>query len=356
MEKKYNKGEWSEFYTFVKILADGRLNASRGNLEFIPGAYLDVYAVNRNEALSTPHQYTIKENEIAVTDSAGNILKIIPRESLKHSINKIFATIIGGEGNFRNKHAEKLMEYLNCKHPSIGSKDKKDISLDIKDRLTDQRKIQGFSIKSKLGSPATLLNASLNTNFIYEIESDNFKIDEVNSLPSIKERLKSLDDLGVGIQFKKISGPVFESNLRHIDSNFPEIMAEALLIYYRREATKIINVVEKLSGKTKLTDTTKLSIDHYKSEFKRFLESVALRMSSSSPWDGGRGDWGGYLILRADGEIACLHILHQEEFWNYLFENTKFEQGSRTKHRFGKIYKEADKIYIKLNLQIRFLK
>jgi len=356
MEKKYNKGEWSEFYTFVKILADGRLNASRENLEFIPGAYLDVYFVNRNEAKGALNKYVINKNEIAVTDAEGDILKIVSRRSLKGSVNEIFATIINGAGNFRNLPAEKLMEDLNCNHPSIGSKDKKDISLDIKDRLTDCRKMQGFSIKSKLGSPATLLNASLNTNFIYEIEGGDFKIDEINDKHSIGDRLKSIECSGAKIRFDKISGSVFENNLRHIDSNFPEIMAEALAVYYRKEAVKIVDVVEKLSDKSKLTNATKLNIGHYKSEFKRFLESVALGMSSSSPWDGGRGDWGGYLILRTDGEIACLHILYQEEFWNYLFENTKFEQGSRTKHKFGKIYQEAGKKYIKLNLQIRFLK
>jgi type II restriction enzyme len=302
------------------------------------------------------HKYEIKKNEIAIIDATGNILKTVSRKLLKESVKEIFDKIVGGKGNFRIIPAEKLMANLNCKHPTVGARDKKDISLDIKDRLTEQRKTQGFSIKSKLGSPATLLNASQNTNFIYEIEGDNFKISDINKMPSIGERLKAIENSKGKIQFKKISGSVFENNLRHIDSGFPEIMAEALLIYYKRDATKIFDVVEKLGAKTELITTTRLNLGHFKSEFKRFLESVAFGMSSSSAWDGGRGDWGGYLIVKTDGEIACLHILYQEEFWNYLFKNTKFEQASRTRHGFGKIYEEKMKRYIKLNLQIRFLK
>ena len=31
-----NKGEWSEIYVFLKLLADGRLNAADANLNAIP--------------------------------------------------------------------------------------------------------------------------------------------------------------------------------------------------------------------------------------------------------------------------------------------------------------------------------
>lgn len=40
----------------------------------------------------------------------------------------------------------------------------------------------------------------------------------------------------------------------------------------------------------------------------------------------------------------------------YLFNNTKFDTPSTTRHEFGEVYKVKDSYLIKLNLQIRFTK
>jgi len=38
-----------------------------------------------------------------------------------------------------------------------------------------------------------------------------------------------------------------------------------------------------------------------------------------------------------------------------LLEQTKLETASTSKHNFGKLYKENGDLFIKLNLQIRFI-
>jgi len=63
---------------------------------------------------------------------------------------------------------------------------------------------------------------------------------------------------------------------------------------------------------------------------------------------------GGYIIVKDDGEILAYHLYDRNSFENYLLENTKLETASTSRHKFGKIYKENEKIFIKLNLQIRF--
>ena len=52
----------------------------------------------------------------------------------------------------------------------------------------------------------------------------------------------------------------------------------------------------------------------------------------------------------------CYHLFNRNEFENYLVKNTKFETASTSRHQFGSIYKENGKYYLKLNLQIRFIK
>ncbi|MGL5893993.1 MAG: HpaII family restriction endonuclease [Bacteroidales bacterium] len=39
----------------------------------------------------------------------------------------------------------------------------------------------------------------------------------------------------------------------------------------------------------------------------------------------------------------------------YLFNNTKLETPSTSRHDFGTIYKEEDDYFLKLNLQVRFI-
>ncbi|OIR23956.1 HpaII family restriction endonuclease [Bathymodiolus thermophilus thioautotrophic gill symbiont] len=40
----------------------------------------------------------------------------------------------------------------------------------------------------------------------------------------------------------------------------------------------------------------------------------------------------------------------------YLYENTKFESASSSRHNYGKIYQQEGEMYFNLNLQIRFIK
>lgn len=47
-------------------------------------------------------------------------------------------------------------------------------------------------------------------------------------------------------------------------------------------------------------------------------------------------------------------IYNRDYFEKYLLDNTKLERGSTGKHSFASLYKEDKKMYINLNLQVRF--
>ena len=44
-----NKGEWSEIYVFLKLLATGRLNAADENLDAIANAYYPIIKILREQ-------------------------------------------------------------------------------------------------------------------------------------------------------------------------------------------------------------------------------------------------------------------------------------------------------------------
>ena len=45
---------------------------------------------------------------------------------------------------------------------------------------------------------------------------------------------------------------------------------------------------------------------------------------------------------------------NRDYFEKYLLDNTKLERGSTSRHGFASLYKEDGKIYMNLNLQVRF--
>ena len=77
-------------------------------------------------------------------------------------------------------------------------------------------------------------------------------------------------------------------------------------------------------------------------------------MMPSKVWDGVYDATGGYLIVKENGDVLCYHIYNKNKFEDYLFNNTRLETASSTRHEFGSIYKQDGLYYFKLNLQIRF--
>ena len=112
--------------------------------------------------------------------------------------------------------------------------------------------------------------------------------------------------------------------------------------------TEIINKTNPLNYDNQFAHT------FYEYKIKRFLTDVALGMTPSKVWNGIYDATGGYLIVKENGDVLCYHIYNRNQFEDYLFQNTKLETASSSRHEFGKIYTKNGKAYFKLNLQIRF--
>jgi type II restriction enzyme len=46
---KYNKGEWSEAYAFIKLLGDGKVHGADENLNIIEEEYYPILKILKNE-------------------------------------------------------------------------------------------------------------------------------------------------------------------------------------------------------------------------------------------------------------------------------------------------------------------
>lgn len=135
----------------------------------------------------------------------------------------------------------------------------------------------------------------------------------------------------------------------------PNILAEVIKQFFTSNLSKISVLTEKISLMNPLGYDTQFLHSFYEYKIKRFLTDVAFGMMPSKVWGGLYDATGGYLIIKEDGEILCYHIYNRNKFEDYLFHNTKLETASSNRHQFGKIYSKEDNLYLKLNLQIRFI-
>ena len=354
-----NKGEWSEFYVFLKLLGDGILYAADSNLNKIDNLFYPLVEIIRKENENIKH-YKKQDLKINVIGSDGNIIATIPITKFREKADILLDTLKKSNKTFSVPEIESFMNYINCQKVKADSLDKSDITLVLHDCNTYRNETFGFSIKSKLGSPSTLLNSGKSTNFIYKIQGNlsNDKIIEINNINTkskIRDRLKKLQDFDYTLNYTKMENDNFKANLQMIDCSFPLIMSEYLIQYYLGNES----LISELTSKVRSINPCNLDISlphlYYEHKIKTFLIDIALGMTPASIWNGNYQATGGYIIVKENGEVLCYHIYNHNEFKEYLFKNTKFDTPSTSRYDFGTIYKENGSNYIKLNLQIRFI-
>lgn len=354
-----NKGEWSEFYAFIKLLVDKKIIGADQDLEKIEAIFFPILKIIREES-EGKLEYELQQGEkVKILHSNGETA-IVDTSDLKTKVAEIFNEIKEKSQTFSIPLAEELFDRFAVKTLNAGNARKEDLILKVHDHTIGRDHEIGFSIKSKLGSPATLLNASGATNFTYKITGlDTRKVKKINAIDTkskIRDRLSAIRKAGGTFAFYGVESEIFERNLRKIDTIMPEIMAEVLLAYFSDKGATFTELLQHLHDEEVQILTFKLTTEDYEYKIKSLLNNAALGMVPASPWDGTLRAHGGVIIVREDGEIVCYHLYNAEAFRNYLFNNTRMESPSATRHGYGSVYEENGGLFIKLNLQIRFIK
>lgn len=362
IERKANKGEWSELYAFLKILELRQLPAADKHLDPIEGKFFVFQKVIRAEKDSDVKVYDIsKQNsEVIITNEDGSKIKRVQTGDFAQKTQKILDKIANGDSaSFEISEANELMDKLLCTKIKAGNDKKADIVAVIHDRISETTPMLGFSVKSMVGGASTLLNAGKTTNFIFEVVDFTGNKATVNSIKTrtkIRDRLAAIENSGGKLKFINVSNSAFASNLRNIDTAFPRFLAQMLLDFFHGLESSVAGLVTHLSRNDEFGREFGLSTSGYELKIKNFLDSVALGMVPSVEWDGFTKAHGGYIVVKHNGDLVCYHLYNRDEFRSYLYENTKFETASSSRHEYGKLYEKDGKLYFNLNLQIRFLK
>ena len=353
-----NKGEWSEAYVLLRLLAQGKMYAADDNLEQINDMYFPILKILREEIENRKYEYAVnaQDRKIDIYYN-GQLVQSHSQEQFCTEADYLYDKIVeGGNRAFAIEKTEEFLKDIGCERLAAPSSDKTDISMQIYDINTGYSPVCGFSIKSEIGNPPTLINATGATNFIYEVEGlSDEQIDSINAIDTrtkIKDRMERIFNEASSVKFVKVSSDVFSNNLMLIDSRLHEIVAASLVCHYKDGYTTCRDVVNALEQANSLSFPVS---GFYTYKFKELLCCAALGMTPATAWDGHDEANGGYIVVTSKGNVLAYHIYNRDFFKEYLMNNTKYERASTSRHGYASLYKENGKTYIKLNLQIRFI-
>lgn len=353
-----NKGEWSEAYALIKLLSDGKLFLGDKDFEKVKGVFYSILKILKHENNKTL-QFTYSDQNIVV--EVEGMRHTIPLMEFKRMTLICLDAIKSSKGSFAIPDISNFFKSFNGSESAAGSNVKQDLTIQIEDPNTFLSPALGFSIKSQLGQSSTLFNASGVTNITYRLlgrDLTQAEIDDVNGTKYYSDKLNKIKEYGCEIIFDGIENEVFRTNLQTIDTYFEKILAEITLSYYKNylpEKNTLVNFTDEVLLKNPLNYNTLLNPSIYTMMVKKFLVDFALGMRPGTVWQRVYEATGGYLVVRTDGEVLCYHFYFTQQFEDYLFNNTKLETPSASKHGFGKIYTQNNCQKIKLNPQVRFI-
>lgn len=354
-----NIGEWSELYTLFKLLAEGKLYAADKDTNKIPDIYYDVLKAIRSQK-DGKWEYA-RNGEIKVINAeTGSVVCSVPIRTFVEQTDALLSAMKSSgkkDGAFDVPSVGSFAESIKCTTLKAKSQDKADIHLMVHDIMSGRDDTFGFSIKSQLGSPSTLFNASGATNFTYKIEGHRLSDNEIAAFESykrFKDKFDYLASLGSDIRFIKTDNDILDFNLKMVMTEMPALFAEMVKLYYQGNANSISELADLSTGSGILSTINNGVLIRHK--VKELLTNIALGMVPNTMWTGDYEATGGYIIVKDDGDVVCYHIYNHNAFKNYLYNNTRFDTPSKTKHGFGRIYADNGEQFIKLNVQIRFVK
>lgn len=380
--QKFNIGEWSEAYVFLDLLAVGQMNAQP-----LPGhetdAVLKIISVMKTDSNGNRYEFRRNNDSVRCFKNEEQYKSIAISDFSR--IEKIcFYKLKEG-----NKEIPEVQDfYTNVLQLDISilkskADNKDDIILKVENSVDNSIYTEGFSIKSKIGSNATLFNCGSGSNLVYTLEGIDESIKQkINSIVGNKDsidlpaRLNFIRDNNIPMNFEnskcvksskegyggiKIDGNYFAWNLDLLDWRILLVLSEMVKRFHQGEVNgKRINSISEMINIMKIENPLQVRFpeNFYEAKMRQFLFASFCGLTATKKWDGRQKVNGGYIEVQKDGNIFYQKALSDESFTDYLIANTKFDGPSKSKEHgnYGYVYfdEEYNSYCIDLNFQIRF--
>lgn len=350
--QSFNRGEWSELYAVLFLLIEPKLKIVDENLNIIDNEIFEIRKIilgNNNKI-----EYCVKDNLIYIYVNSNTYDKLSKTEVAK-VCEEILKSIVNDNNRLGSFSIDSidgfLQQFSNGEILKGKSLQKEDLEALLSDNRLKKEVNLKYSIKSLLGSPATLLNASQHTNFRYLVKGltkDDIKlINSINTRTKLLDRITEIEERQGIITFDKVLSDTFDYNLRMVDSKMPEYLGNMLLSSYMNNEKDIRKLFLSYLPKTDESFAIK--------KLEDLLCGICFSFIPSKKWDGKQVVNGGFVIVNTDGKVLVLDLVYyKDKVVNYLINNTKLDSPSSTRYHMLELYEEGNNIYFNLNLQIRY--
>lgn len=350
--QKFNRGEWSEFYGILYLLVKPNLNVVDSDLKTLDEALYIVKKVIVDSQMKL--KYEIVNDSIFIFVDEENY-KTMKKDDLEKNRIILLNSILSAKskkGSFSIPSIDSfLSDFTKNNILKSKSKNKSDVEINVDDKKLQVNKNLSYSIKSCLGSPATILNSSSCTNFEYIVENFNpqdiQKVNSINSRTKLVDRIKMIESLNGKIKFNKILSETFEYNLKMVDSNMPSYIGNTLLYSYKSENKNLSEIFLNANNFSDSTIGLKKLGD--------FLSATSFGFIPSEKWNGKNSVTGGLLIVKENGDVVILDLIYyKDEVIKYLINSSRLDSPSSSRYHMLELEEKNGKIYFTLNLQVRY--
>lgn len=404
---QFNKGEWTEAYVFMRLLGDGRIYGASSELTKDDSTYIDIINIIRDE----PDKMLIFERFVDVNivyikaSKDGESIKVVTAPELSEYAKVLYDNIKELAANHVTSVAEvqEYLESLGIDTPKANLSEsakekygaKTDVIITSEDSFDHTKTTEGFSVKSHIGSPATLFNCSQTSGFTFEVVGcDEKGMHEINANDAFLSIMKAIKEKFT-LEYVGCRNEAFEQNIAIVDSRMEEVLSASVLVQASYYGTCAPNVKDVCNNVIRLNPiNVKNPQMFYPAKFKDFLFASFAGMTASSLWNGRKRLTGGYIDVSRNGDMLYYRAMSDDIFGNYLFENTYFDRPDRgmckdlavakanafiegriltekevnsylyvngisgrkkyKKGDFGYVYEKHGRYFIDLNFQIRF--
>lgn len=339
---KFNRGEWTEAYVFMRLLGEGRIYGASSELKKDDSTYIDIINIIRDEPDKMLIFERFVEANIACVKASkdGEDIKVVTAPELSEYAQVLYNSIkeLAASRVIEVADVQEFLESMGIDTPKANLSDsakekygaKTDVIITSEDSLDRYRTTEGFSIKSHIGRPATLFNCSQTSGFTFEvIGCDEAAMHQINAHDAFLDMLKAIKD-GYSLKYVGCRDRTFEQNIAIVDSRMEEVLSEAVLAqatFYGPCGSDVKDVCDKVVELNPINVRNPQMF--YPAKFKDFLFASFAGMTASSIWNGRKRLTGGYIDVGRNGDMLYYRAMSDDIFGNYLFGNTYFDRPDR---------------------------
>lgn len=354
------KKEWSELYSFLRLLSEGHVCAGIPSGEVCVERPLKVVVVQREEHDGT-RRYIIDSENIRIVGDRMN--KVVPRVYFASAAKLILKALKQAQSDEVTSPdgVEEFLDDIAVYDLEAKTEDRTDYHIGFWDM---QAPLAGFRVYSKLSSMIPLLDGGRAANLKFEQTGVKFasptvnKINQLETPNEVLDRMRLIERLGGVLKYSDVADKVFRSNLSMIDLHFPRMLAEMVRTMYYEDITRVSELTARMEEINPLKIKDELIRKHgfYRYKMKQFLLAVALGMRPAKLFNGTDSAVEGFIFVDGEGRLMCYHKADKETFADFLFNNTRFLKGALEKDKYGYLERENGAYFFKLNAKIGFVK